>query len=221
MEAILRNPPPADWISLILFFSILLLVLAKSLFYSRFLNFIILPFNNKYILMYNKKNRIFNWFNILLSAFQILNLSLFLFFIREIFFNPTEESALQTFGSILLTLTLLWVVKLYFQLGNGFLFNSEKSISEIVYKKLTYFNYSGMVMLLTNIMLNFVYPGSRPVIATSVLLILLINIVGWYTTLKNHQKFIANNFVYFILYICALEVAPLILIGTYLLDRSL
>ncbi len=171
--------------------------------------------------MYNKKNRIFNWFNILLSAFQILNLSLFLFFIREIFFNPTEESALQTFGSILLTLTLLWVVKLYFQLGNGFLFNSEKSISEIVYKKLTYFNYSGMVMLLTNIMLNFVYPGSRPVIATSVLLILLINIVGWYTTLKNHQKFIANNFVYFILYICALEVAPLILIGTYLLDRSL
>ncbi|GGW47310.1 DUF4271 domain-containing protein [Arenibacter certesii] len=221
MEAILRNPTTADWISIILFSSILLIVLAKNLFYSRFLDFIILPFNNKYIFMYNKKDKVFNWFNILLSIFQALNLSLFIFFINESFFAPIEKYELETYGTLLLGLSLVLTVKLFFQLANGFIFNSEQTISEIVFKKISYFNYSGVVMLIANLILNFVYPESKVVILIGSLLILLINGIGWFTTLKSHRKFITSNFVYFILYLCALEVAPVILIGTYLLERSL
>ncbi|MDX1362708.1 MAG: DUF4271 domain-containing protein [Arenibacter latericius] len=221
MEAILRNPTTADWISIILFSSLLLIVLAKNLFYRRFLDFIILPFNNKYIFMYNKKDRIFNWFNVLLSVFQVLNLSLFLFFINETFFAPLEKYALETYGYLFLGLALVFVLKLFFQLGNGFIFNSEQPISEIVFKKLSYFNYSSIIMLISSVILNFVYPGSKIVILASSLLILFINGIGWFTTLKSHRKFITSNFVYFILYLCALEVAPIILIGTYLLERSL
>lgn len=221
MEAILRNPNTADWITLIIFSSILFMALAKNLFYSRFLNFIILPFNNKYIFMYNKKDKLFNWFSIFITIFQILNLSLFLFFINEIFFVPSEKYAFETYGAILMGLTVFLATKLSLQLGNGLIFNSRSTISEIVFKKLSYLNYSAIIMVFTNLILNFIYPGSKTVVLISTILILLINTIGWVTALRNHQKFIASNFMYFILYLCALEIAPIILIGSYLLERSL
>lgn len=221
MEAVLRNINSADWITMILFSSVLFMVLAKYFFYSRFLNFIMLPFNNKYIFMYNKKDKLLNWFNIFFFSFLILNLSLFLFFINEVFFAPMEKYAWETYGSLLLGLFVFVLVKLFFQLGNGFIFNSKETIAEIVFKKFTYFSYSGIVMLLANLGLAFVLPGSKTIILVSILLILLINSIGWITALKNHQKFIASNFIYFILYLCALEIAPLIILGSYLLERSL
>src|SRR5690606_18495318 len=79
MEAITRTIDTADWITIVLLTSIFFLVLAKGFFYTRFLNFIILPFNNKYIFMYSKKDKLFNWFNIFFTVFQLLNCSLFIY----------------------------------------------------------------------------------------------------------------------------------------------
>ncbi|WFO18183.1 DUF4271 domain-containing protein [Cellulophaga baltica 4] len=42
--------------------------------------------------------------------------------------------------------------------------------------------------------------------------------MGWVTAIRNHQKLITNNFFYFILYLCALEIAPLVLLGDYFKD---
>ena len=36
--------------------------------------------------------------------------------------------------------------------------------------------------------------------------------------LKNYQKILIPNIFYFILYLCALEIAPLVVIGSYLKD---
>ncbi|MGB5376873.1 DUF4271 domain-containing protein, partial [Muriicola sp.] len=77
MEPVLREIGREDWITLIIFSSVIFLVLAKSLFYGRFSNFIILPFNNKYIFLYNKNDRLMNWFHIFFAAFELLNVSLF------------------------------------------------------------------------------------------------------------------------------------------------
>jgi hypothetical protein len=46
-------------------------------------------------------------------------------------------------------------------------------------------------------------------------LVFLINGIGITKLLKNHQKALFPFFVYFILYLCALEIAPLVLIGSY------
>jgi hypothetical protein len=107
------------------------------------------------------------------------------------------------------------------QFGNGFIFNINKIVSEIIFKKLSYLNYSGIVMLIANLLLYYVFRESKAVVFISLLLVFLINVIGWTTTLRNHQKFIASNFVYFILYLCALEIAPIIIIGNYLIDRNL
>ncbi len=216
MEPILRTVNTFDWVTVLIFSSLLFLVIAKGLFYGRFLNFIILPFNNKYIFMYNKKDKLANWFHIFFTIFQLINFSLFVYLARNILLGLGQNRYPLLFLVITGFILLFFVLKIALQLGNGFIFGSSKVISEIVFKKLSYLNYSGLVMFLANVILSFVLPGSKVVVFASILLIILINVIGWVTALQNHQNFIVNNFSYFILYLCALEIAPLVIIGSYL-----
>ena len=218
MEPLLRNIVVMDWITILIFVSLLFVVLAKGVFYTRFLNFIILPFNNKYIFMYNKKEKLLNWFNLFFGLFLIINFSLFLYLGRNILFEPSQNSVIVVFPLILASLVLFLFIKLALQMGNSFIFGTQKTISEVIFKKLSYFNYSGLIMFVANVILTYIAIGSKAVFYVAFLLILLVNVIGWITIIRNHQKFITGNFFYFILYLCALEIAPFILIGSYLID---
>ena len=216
MEPIAKTINTADWITLILFSSVLFIVIAKSLFYSRFLNFIILPFNNKYIFMYNKKDKLLNWFHVFFTIFQLLNFSLFLYLAKDMLFEAKHITYPYIYLIILGSLILFLLVKILLQLGSGFVFNNGKTISEFIFKKLSYFNYSALIVLLANIILTYVLTDSKTVVFTSIFLIILINAIGWFTIIKNHQKYITSHFFYFILYLCALEIAPFVIILNYL-----
>ncbi len=212
MEPVLREIGELDWITLIIFSSVIFLVLAKSLFYGRFLNFMILPFNNKYIFLYNKKDRLMNWFHIFFTGFQLLNLSLFLYLAISIY-KPNEVLPSPLLFALILGLVFLFLfVKILIQLGNSTIFNNQSVIAEILFKKISYLNYSSLVMFLANVLLTYVFIGSKTVILLGSALILLILIIGWVTIIKTHLKFLTNYFFYFILYLCALEIAPIIIV---------
>ena len=218
MEPLLRNTVATDWITILIILSFLFLVLAKSVFYSRFLNFIILPFNNKYIFMYNKKEKVMNWFNLFWGLFLIVNFSLFVYLALDVFQVSDLTSNNLAYLWLMAGLILFLFIKLGMQLGNGYIFGIQKIITEVIFKKLSYFNYSGIIMFLANIILTYIFIGSKTVFYVAIFLILLVNVIGWITILRNHQKLITNYFFYFILYLCALEIAPFILIGSYLKD---
>ena len=216
MEPILRTADTADWIGILVLLSMLLPVLAKSFFYSRFINFIILPFNNKYIFMYNKKEKLLNWFHVLFTIFMFINLSVFVYLAGEILFSGSTEEYSFRYPIILGCLLGFILLKVVLQLGNGFIFESNKAMSELIFKKLSYLNYTGIVMFVANLILGYTFSDSRIVVFITIFLILSINVIGWVTLLRIHQKFITNYFFYFILYLCALEISPLVIIGSYL-----
>ncbi len=216
MEPILRAANSEDWITLILFGSLLFILAAKSMFYSRFLNFMILPFNNKYIFMYNKKEKLYNWFHVFFTIFQIINTSLFLFLAWKAFEKPETNNYPFIFPIILLVFFLFLTTKVLLQLTNAFIFGSYRTFTEIIFKKLSYLNYSGLILFIANIILTFVYINSTAVVLLALILFLGTNIIGWITVLKNHQKLITSYFFYFILYLCALEIAPLVILGSFL-----
>ena len=216
MEPILRTSGVADWMTILLISSLVFLVLAKRLFYHRFLNFIILPFNNKYIFMYNKKEKLVNWFHIFFTFFQTINFALFVYLSRKLLIASPNDEYPFMFPVILGCILFFILIKMGLQLGNGFIFGSNKTISELIFKKLSYLNYSGLVMFIANLLVVYVVKNSIVIVYASVFIILLINIIGWVTVLRNHQKFITNYFFYFILYLCALEISPFIIIGSYL-----
>ena len=218
MEPVQRVINNIDWITAIIFSSILFMVIAKNLFYNRFLNFIILPFNNKYIFMYNKKDKLLNWFNIFFTIFQLLNFSLFIYLASNILSN-SEGDQYPVFFSIILGFLFLFLFgKILLQMGGGFVFNNNKIISEFIFKKLSYLNYSSITMLAANIILTYVLKDSKIVVFVSIFLIVVVNAIGWITIIKNYQKVISSYFFYFILYLCALEIAPIVIIANYLKD---
>ncbi len=216
MDAELRLAQQSDWITLVLIFSIVLIVISKQLFQNRFLNFIILPFNNKYVALYSKKDKMLHGFHILLTVFQLLNTALYIYLTYNVLFENPEANGMLIYFLILGLLLLFFITKIVLQLANGFVFNNVKTITDLIYKKHTYLNYSGLIMLLANVVLTYILPSSKLVVFASLFLILLINCIGLLTILKNHQKLISGYFFYFILYLCALEIAPLIFIANYL-----
>ncbi|WP_350289885.1 DUF4271 domain-containing protein [uncultured Croceitalea sp.] len=218
METIYRNVDSLDWITLIIFISLILLALGKYLFKGMFSNFIILPFNNKYVTLYNKKGKLFNWFHLLLTFFQLINFSLFIFLAKNSLSSQKIDSYPIFFFLVLGILIIYLLVKIGIQMANGFVFNANELVTGLIFNKISYFNYSSCIAFLANIILTYILKDSKPVVYLSIFCILFINGIGLVNALRNHQKLISINIFYFILYLCALEIAPLVLIGSYLND---
>ncbi|PCE62718.1 DUF4271 domain-containing protein [Sediminicola luteus] len=218
MEPLLRNVNALDWISLALLASLVFLSLAKAFFPIRFQTFLILPFNNKYIFIYNKKDKLANWFHMFIMLFSLCNLPIYAYYTINIL-----ELGKYTVspGGVwwLLLFSILYIGgKFLLQLLNGLVFNINPIVNEAVFKKMAYLNYSGLIMFMANIILTYMAPNAKVLIYISLLLVVAINTIGWVTTIRNHQKFLGANIFYFILYLCTLEIAPVVIVGSYLKD---
>ncbi|MEQ5790259.1 DUF4271 domain-containing protein [Muricauda sp. NFXS6] len=215
MEPIEKTIVSMDWMTLTLFVGLVVLALGKYLFHKKFLNFIILPFNDKYILLHNKKGQFSHWFHLLLTLFQIINLSLFIFLVLQTFDLFPFEKTITNYIIILGFLALFELVKFLLQMFTGFVFNNLSLMGSLIFSKISYLNYSSIVIAVANILLIYITTNSKTIIYVALSLIFLINGIGITKVLKNHQKALFPYFVYFILYLCTLEIAPLVLIGSY------
>ncbi|NAY92026.1 DUF4271 domain-containing protein [Muricauda sp. JGD-17] len=218
MNWIERTNFSLDWMTLSVFLSLLLLALGKYLFQARFVNFIVLPFNDKYVSLDHRKRQFFNVFHILLTAFQLINLSLFVFLAQKVLLNAPVGADKSAFFYILGFLILFQTGKFVLQRIKAYVFNTQQLISQLIFSKFSYLNYSGLLICAGNVLLIYILKDSKIVIYGTILLIVFINGIGIAKLLKNHQKTLLPNFFYFILYLCTLEIAPLVVIGSYLKD---
>jgi len=218
VEIIYRNVDTLDWITLVILSSLLLLTLAKYFYSGMFLNFIILPFNNKYIGFNNKKGRLSNWFHSLLFFFQIINFSLFIFLLKGVLFSKNTGEIPIYFFIALGFLLLFLFVKIALQMLSAFVFDANELISSLIFNKISYFNYSSLIAFLANIILTYILQDSEIVIYAALFCIFIINTIGVVNVLRNHQNLISINVLYFILYLCALEIAPVVIIGSLVKD---
>ena len=218
MNSIARESLQADWITIVILISVVCIIIAKQLFYTRFMNFLVLPFNNKYLFIYNKRDILFNWFHIFLAGFQLINLTLFIFYATDILFEADLSSSPVNFLIVFSLILLFFLIKVIVQLGNSFVFDNQKTITEIIFKKISFLNFSGLILFVANILLAFIFKGSALIVYAGIFFVVLVNMIGWITILRNHQKYISTYFFYFILYLCALEISPYVLMVYYIKD---
>lgn len=216
MNPVLRTIESLDWMTLFLVLSLLLLTIGKYLFQTKFLNFLILPFNNKYLVLSTKKGRLLSWFHIFMTLFQFINLPLFVFLIKKTWEGSSSQNTLQLFFVFIALAIFFHSLKILAQLLKGYVFNTQELVWDLIYNKTTYLNYSSLVMFISNVILIYMLNDSKTVIYIALGLIFLINAIGLIRLVKNHQKVIVHYLFYFILYLCALEIAPLVVIGSYL-----
>ena len=142
MEPIEKTIVSLDWMTITLFTSLVVLALGKYLFHKKFLNFIILPFNDKYILLHNKKGQFSHWFHLLLTLFQLVNLSLFIFLILDTFEVIPQDRTLTNYLILLGFLALFELVKFLIQIFTGFVFNNLNLVGSFIFSKISYLNFS-------------------------------------------------------------------------------
>jgi len=94
----------------------------------------------------------------------------------------------------------------------GSLFEIDQLIDNYIFQKISYKNYIGLLLLPINALLIFSVTPSRQIIFLVLSILLIISVIGLITSFKSHQSLIKKNFFYFILYLCALEIAPYIIL---------
>ena len=207
----LREIISNEWYVIFFVLCLSILALAKRSFSTRFNDFLLLVGKSKYLKIYARDQKFIDQFDALLFINLIISLSLFCFlgystFIDSIPFN------LGAFLKILLGIGSIILIKILLERLIGSLFGIDTLMDSYLFQKTNYKNYTGLLLLPINILLVFTIPLSVNVFYVIFALIFIINLIGFITSIKTHQKTIINNIFYFILYLCALEIAPYVIL---------
>jgi hypothetical protein len=196
-----------DWATLIIVLSLVLIAIAKSAFESRFNDFIKLIVSNKYNKIYRESSHLMSGFNVLLL---IVNLISFSFFIQLIFFHLGigEKADWILFLRIVTLLTVFILSKFLIEKIIATIFGIEEVIEQFNLLKVTYRTYIGLLLLPLTIILYYSNNIANAIIYSIIIILLTINLLTYFISLKIYQNFIFSKFFYFILYLCTLEIAP-------------
>ena len=202
------------WVSLVFLAILIFLTWAKVLYKDRLLHTASLFIANKYLFIYfnKEKNDIINLFQFLLFLTQILVLALLLYFANNLWQFSDRLNGLNGYLLLLAGVGLYFCLRYLIGLFLAEIFNIKTKYDKIVYDKVSYFN-NLILWILPFLILSAFANIHQEIffkITFSVLLILLI--LRYALVLANNKKLIVNNLFYFILYLCALEIAPLAII---------
>ncbi|WP_300435713.1 DUF4271 domain-containing protein [Christiangramia sp.] len=211
MQAIERIYEYQDWITIVFLICFLLLVLAKLLFPQRFEEFISLLNSGKFIAFKGKENKAFHAFNILLLATHTLAVSLFIYIAYNYFFTPSTP-ALIIFIRILTAYFCLVFIKAGVEKIIGNIFELDEKMDYYLFQKFTYRNFIALFILIASLFLVYTINPSTLIIGLIVVSAIIANLIGLLSIYRRNQNVLSANWFYFILYLCALEIAPYIIL---------
>ena len=196
-----------DWATVLFVLSFAIIAITKSVFENRFGDFANLIFSNKYNKVYRDSSHIRSSFTISLFFVQVIS---FAFFI---------QISLSHFGYASKTDWILYIQIVtfltFFILGKHLIekiiatsFEIEEFFEQFSLQKVTYRTYIGLFILPLNIILFYYDSFSRNITLVMIAIILLVNVLTYLISIKNYQNIIFGKLFYFILYLCALEIAP-------------
>ena len=196
-----------DWATVIFVMSLLLIVIAKSVFESRFNDYIRLLVSDKYTKIYRESSHLMSGFNVLLFVTNIISFS---FFIQLVLAN--YDYGLKTdwilFTRIFTLLSVFILCKFLIEKIIAATFGIEEIIEQFNLQKVTLRTYVGLLLLPVSIILFYSDYSTNSLIISIIVILLIGNLVTYLVLLKNYQNLLLRNIFYFILYLCALEIAP-------------
>jgi hypothetical protein len=210
-EIILQNH---HWVSLVFLAILIFLALAKVLCNDRLLHTASLFISKKYLFIYfgKEKNDILNLFQFLLFLVQILALSLLFYFVNNLWQLSAELNGLKGYLLLVAGVGSYFCIRYLIGLFLTELFNIKNRFNKIVYDKVSYFN-NLILWILPFLVLSEYANNYKELFFKATLFVFVVLLILRYSLLLiNNKKLIINNLFYFMLYLCALEIAPLVII---------
>ena len=159
-------------------------------------------------------------FTILLFIVQIISFSFFIQILLFHFDYITTKTDWVTFLRIFTFFGVFVLSKFLIEKIVAAVFNIEEFTEQFNLQKVSYRTFIGMILLPINIYLFYNNSISNIFIYCIIIMILAINLYSYLISLKIYQNLIIGKIFYFILYLCALEIAPYYFIY-YLITKNL
>ena len=210
---------PKDWATCLFVFSFLLIAITKTAFEGRFSEFLRILVSDKYIKVYKDTSHLMSGFTILLFIVQVISFSFFIQILLH-FFGYVSKTDWVIFLRIFTFFGVFVLSKFLIEKIVAAVFNIEEFTEQFNLQKVSYRTFIGMVLLPINIYLFYSNSSSNVLIYCTISVILIINLFSYLVSLKIYQNLLVGKLFYFILYLCALEIAPYYFIY-YLITKNL
>jgi hypothetical protein len=196
-----------DWATFLFVLSFATIALTKSVFENRFADFTKLIYSDKYISVYKDSSHLMSGFTIALFLVQIIS---FAFFIQLSLshFGYTSKTDWILYIQIITFLIYFVLSKFLIEKIIATAFNIDEFIEHFNLQKVIYRTYIGLFILPINVILFYYDNISRSIPLLILGIILTVNTFAYFVSVKNYQNLIFSKLFYFILYLCALEIAP-------------
>ena len=207
----LRHIISNEIFTILLVIGLIIVALARLVAPKRFEDFILVLGNDKYLKIYSRDQKFFDKFDALLFTNLILSVSVFCFIVYK---QVTETYSISgnTMFKLTFSIAVFILIKVLIERLIGSLFEIDKLIDQYIFQKISFKNYLGLLLLPINALLLYSFHPTLPIIYAIISILLIVNIIGLISSFKTHQSLIKNNFFYFILYLCALEIAPYVIL---------
>ncbi|QYS88192.1 DUF4271 domain-containing protein [Flavobacterium davisii] len=217
-ELIPRIVENKNWITIVFIVAIGVVTVTKAVFEKRFIDFVRLLFDNKYIKIYKDPSNLMTWFTILLFFVQLISFSFFIQLVLS-YYGYTTKTNWISFIQIITFLTFFVLSKYLIEKIIATSFDTELFIEQFNLFKVSYRTYLGILLLPVDMVLYYTNLTNQYVILGILVIILIINTITYLRSLRNYQNLLLRKLFYFILYICAPEIAPYFFVYYYITNR--
>jgi hypothetical protein len=200
-----------EWFTIFIVVGLACITLAKQLFRLRFNDFIWVFSNSKYLKIYSREQKFIDTFDSLLFSNLVISISIFIYFIYNEFWQELSFELL-TFLKVLLAVGLFLSIKVLVERLIGSLFDIEPLMDAYLFQKTTFKNFAGLILLSFNLLLLYSSIDNRLLIYSCLFLVAVLIVIGFVNSYQQNLKSVNLNFFYFLLYLCALEIGPYILL---------
>jgi len=198
-----------QWVILIIIFMFSIVVLLKYLFKYRIKEQ--LSVINKNFWLQNIKPNYSLIFNIYNFSFSLI-FSLSLAFIILVAKTKSQYLSLEAYLNSFSLVFLFLFLKLSLTLLFSFFFDIKNIVIKIVYHKILFLNFIGLYILIWLPFVLFWHKYFMLIFNIGIITTILLFIYFYYLLIKKNLMFLIKHFLYFILYLCALEIAPIIIL---------
>jgi len=206
-ELHLRVIENKDWAIILFVLSFAVIAITKMTFENRFADFAKLIYSDKYTNVYKDNSNLQSGFTIALFVVQIISLAFFIQ-ISLAFFGYASKTDWILYIQIFTFLVFFILSKFLIEKIIATAFNIEEIVEQFNLQKVTFRTYISLILMPINIILFYHDYISINVLIGLIFTVLIFNIITYFISIKNHQTLIFSRIFYFILYLCALEIAP-------------
>lgn len=217
MEAINRIATSIDWISLILFTSLLAMAAIRQFSGISITEFLSVYTGSRFIKI-TRDDRIDNYQLLLQTGIIVYSIGISLMLYKLFMIRVDPNASFTNFLLIITAVSAFFLFRHYLSKLIATIGNFEGIVIRIDHQRNLYRAAFGFAFLLVNTIIFYIFPNNLNVIYGICISVCALLFLYHLILIYSHRKALGSSLFYFILYLCTLEIVPYLLLYKYFIE---